>query len=91
MKKSELIEKLNAIEGDPELLILCDRDIFNDNSDFDSHPAFISDIRLGIYATREIPDENCYEIFSSEQEKNRLGNEDIIDHGPRIVIELEQA
>ena len=91
MKKSDLIALLNAIPGDPEVLVMCDRDIFADDSDFDANPGVISEVREGIYATREIPDENAYEIFTSEEDKRRgshVWEGQIEDHGPRVIIEI---
>lgn len=94
MRKSDLIAMLNKIPGDPEIVVMCDRDIMSDDSDFDASPAYIYDVREGVYATREIPDENAYEIFTSEAEIKRgshIGEGDIIHHGPRIIIEMQKA
>lgn len=94
IKKSDLIALLEAIPGDPEIVVMCDRDIMSDDSDFDASPAYIHDVREGIYATREIPDENAYEIFTSKEDMergNRIGEGEITNHGPRVIIEMQRA
>lgn len=73
MKKSELIEKLQAIDGDPEIGFIVNNDLFDDDSYF-TYLDSIGSIKNESLAIRN---ENIYETFDICDLQKDIENSDL--------------